>query len=114
MSKPRRTQAQRRAETYQQVLDSACRLFGERGYANTSLDDVAAECGLTTRPVYHYFGNKKALFAAESWGRVHLQLIYFGREYCPAWGHDLSMCLICSWAASKARIAAERRRRRNR
>ncbi|MCB1706730.1 MAG: TetR/AcrR family transcriptional regulator [Halioglobus sp.] len=59
-----RTQAQRRAATYQQVLESACRLFGEQGYANTSLDDIANDCGLTTRPIYHYFGNKKALFAA--------------------------------------------------
>jgi len=60
----RRTQAERRAETYKQVLDSATRLFGEKGYANTSVDDVASACGLTTRPIYHYFGNKKSLFAA--------------------------------------------------
>lgn len=63
-SNARRTQAERRAQTYQQVLESACRLFGEQGYANTSLDDIANDCGLTTRPIYHYFGNKKALFAA--------------------------------------------------
>jgi AcrR family transcriptional regulator len=60
----RRTQAQRRAESRQAVLDSACRLFGERGFANTSLEDIASDCGLTIRPIYHYFGNKKALFAA--------------------------------------------------
>jgi AcrR family transcriptional regulator len=60
----RRTQAQRRAETRQAVLDSACRLFGERGYADTSLDEIAADCGVTIRPIYHYFGNKKALFSA--------------------------------------------------
>jgi len=61
---PKRTQAQRRAESSQAVLDSACRLFGEKGYAETSLDDIAGDCGLTIRPIYHYFGNKKALFAA--------------------------------------------------
>lgn len=60
----RRTQAQRREETRQAVLDSACRLFGERGYADTSLDEIAADCGVTIRPIYHYFGNKKALFSA--------------------------------------------------
>ena len=60
----RRTQAQRRAQTRQAVLDSAVRLFGEKGYAETSLEDIAADCGLTIRPIYHYFGNKKALFAA--------------------------------------------------
>lgn len=52
----------------------------------------------------------KALFAADTWGRVHLQMIYFGREHCPARGHDLANCPICSWAASKARIAAEARK----
>ncbi|MFK0571124.1 TetR/AcrR family transcriptional regulator [Endozoicomonas sp.] len=60
----RKTQAERREETRQQVLDSASRLFGKNGYANTSLDDIARDCGLTTRPVYHYFGNKLALFRA--------------------------------------------------
>lgn len=60
----RRTQAERRAESRQAVLDSALKLFGEKGYADTSLDEIAADCGLTIRPIYHYFGNKKALFAA--------------------------------------------------
>ena len=60
----RRTQAERREESRQAVLDSASRLFGEKGYAGTSLEEIAADCGLTIRPIYHYFGNKKALFAA--------------------------------------------------
>lgn len=60
----RRTQAERRAQSRQAVLDSACRLFGEKGYADTSLEQIASDCGLTIRPIYHYFGNKKALFAA--------------------------------------------------
>jgi AcrR family transcriptional regulator len=60
----RKTQAERRAESRQAVLDSACRLFGEKGYAETSLEEIARDCGLTIRPIYHYFGNKKALFAA--------------------------------------------------
>jgi endonuclease-3 len=34
-------------------------------------------------------------------------MIYFGREHCPARGHDLATCPICSWAASKARIRRE-------
>jgi endonuclease III len=49
----------------------------------------------------------KQLFPREDWGKVHLQIILFGREHCPARGHDLSACPICSWAASKARIARE-------
>ena len=62
--RPRRTQAQRREQSRQAVLESACKLFGQRGYADTSLEDICADCGLTIRPVYHYFGNKKSLFEA--------------------------------------------------
>lgn len=64
MPAPRRTQQERRTETQSLVLQTACRLFGEKGFANTSLEDIAQECGLTIRPIYHYFGNKKNLFAA--------------------------------------------------
>jgi endonuclease-3 len=49
----------------------------------------------------------KALFPREDWGKVHLQIILFGRAHCPARGHDLRACPICSWAASKARITRE-------
>ena len=41
----------------------------------------------------------KKVFPRETWGRRHLQMIYFGREYCPARGHDPAACPICSWAA---------------
>jgi endonuclease-3 len=41
----------------------------------------------------------KKLFPEEEWGKRHLQIIYFGREYCPARNHDESACPICSWAA---------------
>ena len=64
MDKQRRTQAERRAETRAAVLESACRLFGNKGYADTSLDEIATGSGLTIRPIYHYFGNKVRLFAA--------------------------------------------------
>jgi peptide/nickel transport system permease protein len=48
----------------------------------------------------------KALFPREQWIRLHLQIILFGREHCPALRHDMSRCPICSWAASKSAIAA--------
>jgi endonuclease III len=51
----------------------------------------------------------KRLFPPETWNTLHLQIIYFGRQYCPARRHDLSRCPICSWAATKARIKAEMR-----
>ena len=49
----------------------------------------------------------KALFPKGSWTDLHLQIIYFGREHCPARGHDLAACPICSWAASPVRIRQE-------
>lgn len=40
----------------------------------------------------------KEAFPKEAWNRRHLQIIFFGREYCPARGHDRDDCPICSWA----------------
>jgi endonuclease-3 len=50
----------------------------------------------------------KKVFDKETWNKRHLQIIFFGREYCPALRHDLEKCPICSWAASKKRIKDER------
>ena len=49
----------------------------------------------------------KKLWPKETWNKLHLQIIFFGREYCPARNHNLKECPICSWAASKKRIAQE-------
>lgn len=38
----------------------------------------------------------KKLFPKSSWNRLHLQIIYFAREYCTALRHDASLCPICS------------------
>jgi endonuclease III len=46
-------------------------------------------------------------FPEDTWNRRHLQIIYFGREHCPARHHDLGRCPICSWAASRRRIREE-------
>lgn len=51
----------------------------------------------------------KAVFPRETWNDRHLQIIYFGREHCPAQRHDMAACPICSFAASKTRMAAEAR-----
>jgi endonuclease-3 len=37
----------------------------------------------------------KRLFPKELWNRLHLQIIFFGREYCPARGHNPFECPIC-------------------
>jgi endonuclease-3 len=43
----------------------------------------------------------KKVFPREEWSRRHLQIIYFGREYCPARGHEKGACPICSWASRR-------------
>jgi len=54
----------------------------------------------------------KALYPEEKWSRLHLQIIYFGRQYCPALRHVPANCPICSWAMSKARAVREEREQR--
>ena len=63
-TKKRRTQQERRDETQAKLLASACQLFGERGFAKVSLEEIAAHCGLTIGPIYHHYRNKETLFAA--------------------------------------------------
>lgn len=38
----------------------------------------------------------KRLFEVSLWNKLHLQIIFFGREYCPARGHDPYQCPVCS------------------
>lgn len=78
---------------------------------DTHIHRLAARWGLSSgRSVEHTERDLKAVFAPETWNRRHLQIIFFGREYCPARHHDLTECPICSWAATKKRIRTEQRR----
>ena len=88
--------------------------FGRPAFpVDTHIHRLAARWGLSSgRNVVETERDLKRLFPPESWGEVHLQLIYFGREHCPARGHDLSACRICSWAASRARAEREAAGRR--
>ena len=49
----------------------------------------------------------KKIWNKDLWNKRHLQIIFYGREYCPARNHNLSKCLICSWSASKRTILKE-------
>ncbi len=55
----------------------------------------------------------KAVFPRDQWNDLHLQIIFFGREHCPALRHDLTTCPICSWAATKKQIREEAERNRS-
>lgn len=59
----RRTRVEMEA-TRASLLATARRVFAERGYADTSMDDLTAQAGLTRGALYHHFGDKKGLLAA--------------------------------------------------
>jgi len=75
---------------------------------DTHIHRLAARWGLSNdTTVERTEKDLKAIFPRELWNKLHLQIIFFGREYCPARFHDLSQCPICSWTATKKRIQAE-------
>ena len=79
---------------------------------DTHIHRLAARWGLSSdRNVEQTERDLKRIFPREDWPKLHLQIIHFGREFCPARGHDLGTCRICSWAATKRRTAEEARRR---
>ncbi len=53
-----------RAATRAAILDSAMRLFAEKGYAHTTTRNIATEAGLSVGLMYHYFSNKESLLQA--------------------------------------------------
>jgi endonuclease III len=85
--------------------------FGEPAFpVDTHIHRLAGRWGLSrARSVEEVERDLKRLFPRDRWNDLHLQIIYFGRRWCPARGHDPAACPICSWAMSKARAAAERR-----
>jgi AcrR family transcriptional regulator len=56
--------AQHAEATRRAVLTAARSLFGRRGYAQTSVDEIAAAARVTKGAVYHHFAGKEALFRA--------------------------------------------------
>jgi endonuclease-3 len=78
---------------------------------DTHIHRLAARWGLSSgKNVETTERDLKRFFPEETWGKVHLQIIYFGRQHCPALYHDLDACPICSWAATGKRKEEERRR----
>jgi endonuclease-3 len=90
-----------------------CQAFGRPAFpVDTHIHRLAARWGLSNgKNVARTEADLKKVFPEDTWNRRHLQIIYFGREHCPARGHDLGRCEICGWAATKKRIAEESLRR---
>ena len=74
--------------------------FGEPAFAiDTHIHRLAGRWKLSkAKNVEQTERDLKKVFPRDEWSRRHLQLIYFGREHCPARGHDADACPICSWA----------------
>eukprot|EP00887_Chlorella_sp_A99_P006562 scaffold3.g6562.t1 len=68
---------------------------------DTHIHRLAQRWGLTPagRSVEQTEADLKLVFPQHQWRDLHLQIIYLGRELCPAKGHDAAKCPICSWAA---------------
>ncbi|MCH2441945.1 MAG: endonuclease III [Candidatus Thalassarchaeum sp.] len=78
---------------------------------DTHIHRLASRWGLSkARNVEQTERDLKAVFPIDTWNRRHLQIIFFGREFCPSRNHILAECPICGWAASKKRIREEARR----
>lgn len=102
---------QDRSQKRQALLRAAVRMFNERGFHQTSLDDVAASLGVTKPVIYHYLGNKdQVLFECvrigleqlqEAAARVRAQqgrgfdrLAAFLRAYAEVVMDDFGRCMI--------------------
>jgi endonuclease-3 len=74
--------------------------FGEPAFpVDTHIFRLARRWGLSKgTTVEQVEADLKKAFPRDQWNPLHLRIIYFGREHCPARGHT-DACPICSWAA---------------
>ncbi len=72
--------------------------FGHPAFpVDTHIHRLAYRWGLTNgKNVEQTERDLKRLIPQEKWNKAHLQIIYFGRKYCPARGHQWEACPICS------------------
>lgn len=68
------TQAERREKTKSAILKTAKRIFGEYGFAATTMDEIAETARVAKGAVYHHFPTKEALFEA-AFEQVSLELV---------------------------------------
>lgn len=81
---PRRTQAERTAATRARLIDSARKLFAEKGFRAVSTEAIVAAAGVTRGALYHQFDDKSALFTAV-YEQVEQELVaYIGERIAQA------------------------------
>jgi len=75
---------------------------------DTHIHRLAFRWALTTgKNVVKTEMDLKKLFDESIWNKLHLQIIFFGREYCPARGHRMRDCPICSKYGRKSLLNKE-------
>lgn len=81
-----------------------CQAFGKEAFpVDTHIHRLAKRWGLSNgKNVETTEKDLKKLFPKKDWIRLHLQIIYFARQYCPAKGHIAKECPICSWISEAA------------
>ncbi len=81
-----------------------CQAFGVPAFpVDTHIHRLAYRWGLSSgKSVTKTESDLKKLFAKEIWNKLHLQIIFFGRKYCPARGHQVESCPICSLYGRRA------------
>lgn len=82
-------------KTAQVVVSQA---FGEPAFpVDTHIHRLAYRWALSTgKNVERTERDLKKLFPRDKWNKLHLQIIFFGREHCPARGHQAAVCPLCS------------------
>ncbi|AZE49951.1 Transcriptional regulator, AcrR family [Pseudomonas chlororaphis] len=102
-----RQRAEMIEETRSKLIASARQAFGSLGYANTSMDELTAEAGLTRGALYHHFGDKKGLLAAvveQLDAEMDQRLEAISRGTDDLWGAFVQRCRTYLEMAQEAEI----------
>ena len=88
--------------------------FGHPAFpVDTHIHRLAYRWGLSNgKNVVQTEKDLKRLFPKELWNDLHIQIILFGREFCPARGHNPNTCPICMWAGVKKRLLLETKKKK--
>jgi endonuclease III len=80
--------------------------FGKPSFpVDTHIHRLANRWGLSNgKNVVKTEADLKKVFPEETWGKVHLQMIYFGRKFCPARGHQPLDCPVCQLYGLRSRM----------
>ncbi len=78
-------------------------IFGVPSFpVDTHIHRLATRWGITEgKNVIQTEADCKKAFPKKLWNKLHLQIIFYGRQFCPARGHQIENCPICQYVAEK-------------